>query len=119
LTLIESNQKKATFLREIARALTLTDIDIRNVRSESLAQKFDVVTLRAVERFESALPTAARLISTGRLALLIGSAQVSYARSALPAMAWSDPHRVPSSRSRVLLIGESSSTTQRIQEPEQ
>src|SRR5580693_2378362 len=28
LTLIESNQKKATFLREIARKLTLTDINV-------------------------------------------------------------------------------------------
>src|SRR5246127_1193708 len=37
LTLIESNQKKATFLREIARALTLTDINIQNARAETLA----------------------------------------------------------------------------------
>ncbi len=116
LTLIESNQKKATFLREVARALTLTDIDIQNVRAESLTQRFDVVTLRAVERFESALPTAARLISTGRLALLIGSAQLSHARSALPAMVWSDPHPVPASRSRVVLIGEAAQSKH---EPEQ
>ena len=36
LTLIESNHKKATFLREVARALTLTDVDIQNARAESL-----------------------------------------------------------------------------------
>ena len=36
LTLIESNQKKATFLREVARALTLTDINIQTVCAETL-----------------------------------------------------------------------------------
>src|SRR5579871_3676582 len=36
VTLIESNNKKATFLRELARTLTLTNIDIQNSRAESL-----------------------------------------------------------------------------------
>ena len=36
LTLIEANHKKATFLHEICRALTLTNVDIQNVRAESL-----------------------------------------------------------------------------------
>ncbi len=63
LTLIESNHKKATFLREVIRALTLTDVNIQNARAESLPPaSFDVVTLRAVERFESVLPIAAALV---------------------------------------------------------
>ena len=37
LTLIESNHKKATFLREVTRALTLTDVNIQNARAETLA----------------------------------------------------------------------------------
>src|ERR1700758_3441051 len=62
LTLIESNHKKATFLREVTRALTLMNVNITNTRAESLADiKFEVVTLRAVERFESILPVAASL----------------------------------------------------------
>src|SRR5215471_15392056 len=75
LTLIESNHKKATFLREVARALTLTDINIKNARAESLTSKrFDVVTLRAVEHFEETLPIAANVLNpNGRLSLLIGS----------------------------------------------
>jgi len=108
LTLIESNHKKATFLREVARALTLTDINIQTARAETLSaeKKFDVVTLRAVERFESIVPTAASLVApAGRLALLIGSAQLSQARSMLPAITWSDPIPIPNSRSRILLIG--------------
>jgi 16S rRNA (guanine527-N7)-methyltransferase len=111
LTLIESNHKKAAFLREIARSLTLTDIDIQNTRAETLEPAaFDVVTLRAVERFEGALPTAARLLKPqGGLALLIGSAQISQACSLLPDHDFSDPLPIPLSTSRVLLMSKPSS----------
>jgi 16S rRNA (guanine(527)-N(7))-methyltransferase RsmG len=107
LTLIESNHKKAAFLREVARALTLTDINIQNARAETLAgAAFDTVTLRAVERFEAILPTAASLVSpSGRLAFLIGAAQQDQSRSALPHLSWSAPAPIPNSRSRILLIG--------------
>jgi len=80
LTLVESNQKKATFLREVVRSLTLTDIDIQNVRAEKVAPRpgFDVVILRAVERFAEALPKAGSLVAaSGRIGLLIGSAQLA------------------------------------------
>jgi 16S rRNA (guanine(527)-N(7))-methyltransferase RsmG len=109
LTLIESNHKKAAFLREITRALTLTDVDIQNTRAESLsAAAFDVVTLRAVERFEAILPTAAALVApAGRLALLIGSSQQNQARAALINFTWSSPVPIPGSRSRVMLIATS------------
>jgi 16S rRNA (guanine527-N7)-methyltransferase len=109
LTLIESNQKKTTFLSEITRALTLTDVYIQNVRAQTLPPAtFDVVTLRAVEDFPSILPVAAALLApAGRLALLIGSPQVAAARSALPVLAWTPPIPIPHSRSRNLLIGTS------------
>jgi 16S rRNA (guanine527-N7)-methyltransferase len=107
LTLIESNHKKAAFLREVARALTLTDVDIQNVRAESLPPAtFGLVTLRAVERFASILPTAASLIApAGRLALLVGAAQQDEAHTTLPHLTWLAPTAIPNSRSRVLLVG--------------
>lgn len=107
VTLIESNHKKATFLREAVRALTLTDVDIQIARAESLPPaSFDVVTLRAVERFKAALPTAAALVKpAGRLALLIGSSQEDLAHSILPSYVFSPPVPIPQSASRVLLIG--------------
>jgi 16S rRNA (guanine527-N7)-methyltransferase len=113
LTLIESNHKKATFLREVTRALTLTDINIQRARAESLtAQSFDVVTLRAVERFETILPVAANLLRpAGRLALLIGSAQEPQARLTLPTLPWSSPIPIPNSRSRILLLSQSPTPT--------
>jgi 16S rRNA (guanine527-N7)-methyltransferase len=104
LTLIESNHKKAAFLREVARALTLTDVDIQNTRAESVSGAFDVVTLRAVEHFAAILPTAAALVApSGRLALLISAAQQAQAREALPHLSWSTPTPIPHSRSRILL----------------
>lgn len=113
LTLVESNHKKAAFLREIARALTLTDINILAARAESvIASAFDTVTLRAVERFESILPIAARLVApAGRLALLIGSAQLARAHTILKKVngfsADADTTRpIPLSNSRMLLVAE-------------
>ena len=107
LTLIESNHKKAAFLREVTRALTLTNVNIQTVRAESLHAIFNVVTLRAVERFETILPTAASLVSPGgRLALLIGSEQVSQAGTLLPSLHWRSPVPIPLSQSRIVAIGD-------------
>jgi 16S rRNA (guanine527-N7)-methyltransferase len=106
LTLIESNQKKSTFLREVARALTLTDINIQTARAETLPRaSFDVVTLRAVERLTDVLTIAAALLApSGCLTLLIASSQLDLVHSTLPALTWQPPIPVPESRSRLLLI---------------
>jgi 16S rRNA (guanine527-N7)-methyltransferase len=108
LTLIESNHKKAIFLREVVRSLTLTDVDIKNARAENIAptQTFDIVTLRAVERFTDALPIAARLLApTARLTLLIAAPQLEATRSVLPTLTWTQPIPIPQSHSRLLLVG--------------
>jgi 16S rRNA G527 N7-methylase RsmG len=109
LTLIESNHKKATFLREVTRSLTLTDIDVFNGRAEDLSRaqaRFDIVTLRAVEHFEDALQiSAALLVPGGRLALLIGSSQHDAAATILPSLSWGPARPIPLSRSRSVLIG--------------
>jgi 16S rRNA (guanine527-N7)-methyltransferase len=106
LTLIESNHKKVVFLREVTRALTLTNVNIQNVRAESVTRTFSIVTLRAVGHFEAILPTAGALVApSGRLALLISAAQQEVARSALRHFKWSSPAPVPQSRSRILLVG--------------
>jgi 16S rRNA (guanine527-N7)-methyltransferase len=110
LTLIEPNHKKAVFLREVARALTLTDINILNARAETLpSATFDIVTLRAVERLPNVLPVAATLLApAGRLALLIASSQLDATRATLPQFFWKAPIPIPQSRSRLLLFSVSS-----------
>jgi 16S rRNA (guanine527-N7)-methyltransferase len=110
LTLIESQQKKATFLRETVRALTLTDINIFRGRLNAFAERnssgADLVTLRAVERFAQALPAAAKLLANnGRLALLIGSSQIELTQRSLTEFKWQPPLAVPLSYGRVLLVG--------------
>jgi 16S rRNA (guanine527-N7)-methyltransferase len=105
ITLIESNNKKVAFLREVIRALTLTDIDVSPGRAEDFpAASAAIVALRAVERFDQILPTAVRLlVPSGLLALLISESQLQTAR-AQPALAWSTPERIPLSKSRALVI---------------
>ena len=107
LTLIESNLKKATFLREVIRALKLANAEVFNGRAADFpAASADLVTLRAVERFEDALPGAARLLAPGgTLALLIGAPQARLATELLPGFIWQQPINLPLSRSRTLLMG--------------
>ena len=108
LTLIEANHKKVAFLREVGRALTLTNIDVFHGRVEDFPQHADLVTLRAVEHFAEILPVAGRLVTPGgRLALLIGSSQAEEAKQGIAGMSWGDPQPLPHSTGRVLLVGTS------------
>jgi 16S rRNA (guanine527-N7)-methyltransferase len=106
VTLIEANNKKATFLKEVIRTLTLTSINVFAGRAEQFTGDADLVTMRAVEKFEQALPAAARLVrKSGRLALLIGSSQATRARELVPGFKWESPLQIPHSRERVVLVG--------------
>ena len=118
ITLLESQNKKATFLKEVGRALTLTNVNVFAGRAEDYAAEAkrkssplsaDVVTLRAVEKFAQALPLAASLLApgaNGSLALLIGESQLASAKKALPEFSWRDPLPLPLSQSRILFIGQ-------------
>jgi len=110
LTMVESNHKKAAFLREVARALILTDVNVITDRAEVLAARPDsphteVVTLRAVERFETILPLVVTFLAPQAiLALLVGSAQIPHLAS-LTSLKWNPPIPIPQSHTRVLSIG--------------
>ncbi len=108
LTLIESQNKKATFLKEVIRWLKLERVTVFHGRAEAFAGKGDVVTLRAVEHFEQTLPIAESLVSSsdrGRLGLLIGTAQVETAKKTLKDFEWKGAVPIPLSSERVVLIG--------------
>lgn len=106
LTLLEANQKKAAFLREAARFLDLKNISVVAERAEQVNLKAELVTLRAVERFEQALPIAYRLLAEGgRLALLIGSSQLQSAKSFSSNMEWAEAIPMPNAGNRILLVG--------------
>ena len=106
VTLIESNQKKSTFLKELIYQLRLRNVKVFGGRAEKYSQSADLVMLRAVEKFGEALPLALKLVSPqGKIALLIGSAQIVLAKSLLPEVQWQKPLSIPSGHSRVLLAG--------------
>jgi 16S rRNA (guanine527-N7)-methyltransferase len=106
VALIESQQKKATFLREVVRALGLTGVEVRCTRAEQVTETFDLVTLRAVESFDAIVAVAARLVRPGgRLGLLIGEDQTDRARDVLPVVQWDKPVPIPNSLRRVVLVG--------------
>jgi 16S rRNA (guanine527-N7)-methyltransferase len=106
LTLIEANQRKAVFLREVVRALSLSGVIVVADRAENVTEQASSVILRAVERFENILSVARKLVApAGRIALLIGDSQIRTARSALADVQWEDPLSLPLSRGRSLLIG--------------
>jgi 16S rRNA (guanine527-N7)-methyltransferase len=105
VTLIESNQKKATFLRELIFLLELKNVKVFSDRAEHYGQSAGLVTMRAVEKFDQALPLALRLAEPGgQIALMIGSSQELEARK-LTQVEWSEPVAVPGGNSRVLLVG--------------
>lgn len=106
LTLIESRNKKATFLREVLRTLQLDQAQVFGGRAEDWDKRADVVTLRAVEKFETTLPVAARLVTAaGRLGLLIGAGQLETARKLLgERWTWDEPRAVPQSTERIVAI---------------
>lgn len=59
VTLAESQNKKATFLREVCRTLALPNVEVWAGRAEDLPRTFDTVALRAVDDMKSALAAAA------------------------------------------------------------
>jgi 16S rRNA (guanine527-N7)-methyltransferase len=106
LTLIESQNKKATFLRELIRVLALDGVTVFCGRAEQWKGTADVVTLRAVEQFERALPVAAGLVSErGWLCLLIGHAQLLEAqRITGDGWRWFEPLAVPGSSAKIIAL---------------
>jgi len=105
VTLIESNTKKAVFLNEVISMLKLKNVVVLRQRGEDCSQTARLVTMRAVEDFQRALPTALRLVEAeGRIALMIGAGQVAVAKSIAPEVVWAEPVAVPESAARVLLV---------------
>jgi 16S rRNA (guanine527-N7)-methyltransferase len=106
VTLIESNAKKTAFLNEVICALGLKNVRVARQRGETYVGTADLVTMRAVEKFEKSLPLTLNLLRPGgRLALMISTAQVNSAVSSAAQLSWLDPTPIPSSHSRLLLVG--------------
>jgi 16S rRNA (guanine527-N7)-methyltransferase len=106
VTLIESNGKKSTFLREVISLLQLKNASVFTGRGEDYPGRAALVTMRAVERFERALRTALSLVEAeGTIGLMIGADQVAPATAMSEGLEWSQPVAIPGGHSRILLVG--------------
>jgi len=107
VTLAESQGKKAAFLSEAVRVLGIP-AKIHAQRAELLTVPFDCVTLRAVDRMELAVQTAAKLVCFGGwLAPMTTGAELARIQLAAgAAYIWSPAVSMPGGLDRVLALGE-------------
>lgn len=107
VTLAESQSKKASFLREAVRTLDLpTTVYAGRVEDMPQAQRFDVITLRAVDNMAAALAGASpRLAAAGTLAVLTTENQRAAVEQAATGILWAKSIAIPQSDQRILLLG--------------
>lgn len=106
VTLAESQGKKAAFLHETIRTLGIS-ATVHSGRAESLTQRFDCVTLRAVDRMLEAIRAATALLApAGWLGLMTTEGELIELRSAVAQkLTWSPTILLPGSESRILALG--------------
>lgn len=106
VTLIEANQKKSTFLKEVIFALQLKNVEVFTGRAEGYSGNGEAVTARAVEKFDETLPVAIGLaVPGGLVAAMIGTSQVGRAKALGKTVEWEEPVSIPESLGRVILVG--------------
>jgi 16S rRNA (guanine(527)-N(7))-methyltransferase RsmG len=105
ITLLESNQRKAVFLRESARSLSNVSVQAR--RAESTTTTYDWLVARGVDPKE-VLKNVPRLAP--RVGLMLGEDDFSAIRN-ISAIAWSEPVRLPWGDRRICVYGEVSRGT--------
>jgi 16S rRNA (guanine527-N7)-methyltransferase len=114
VTLAESQNKKAAFLREVLRTLDLPNAHVHAGRAETLATRFDIITLRAVDNMAAAIPAAIQLLAPtnpfAHLAILTTTTEISQIHSLAPQFQWSPPVPIPPGTNRILLLGQSQIT---------
>jgi 16S rRNA (guanine527-N7)-methyltransferase len=105
--LIESNAKKAAFLHEVLRELSLEKVRVYRGRSEEVseAERFDFVTARALGKHQESLEWAAKRLSLdGRAVLWVGSTGVEEIRG-ISGWEWGEPVQIPRTRGRFVAVG--------------
>lgn len=107
VTLAESQNKKAAYLREAIRVLEIS-AKVHSGRAEQLATTFDCVTLRAVDKMDRAVRSASRLVRPGGwLAFLTTTTGLPALKTAAgPSFSWTSAPLSPGSPSRLLALGQ-------------
>lgn len=100
ITLLESHQRKAVFLRESTRGLP--NISVLARRAESVSGRFDLLVSRGVDA-RDVLKSIPRLAS--KVGLMLGQDDFSVIQSAAD-IAWSVPVQLPWGDRRLCVFGE-------------
>ncbi|MGB8542556.1 MAG: 16S rRNA (guanine(527)-N(7))-methyltransferase RsmG [Candidatus Acidiferrales bacterium] len=111
LVLIESNIKKASFLSECVRELSLSGVKVTRSRFEDLDKKgpdfshFSFITARALGSYPDLIRWARQaLLPNGALALWLGQNDAAKFQEET-SFAWKSPIALPGSDRRVILVG--------------
>jgi 16S rRNA (guanine527-N7)-methyltransferase len=107
--LLEPNQKKASFLKEVVRQSNLSDVRVMTDRLEAAAVALEdqaqLVTMRAVAIDEAVLEQLTRLVvQGGRLALFLGDEDAQRLTHST-IVRWEGITTIPRSEKRVILLG--------------
>jgi len=112
--LIESNIKKATFLAEVIRELSLVDARVIVSRYQELGEEvapLDFVCSRALGDFQPFLEWAAEpRVAVDRVLLWIGARDLDELRR-IVTWDWQEPIPVPNSLRRLILVGKKRHST--------
>ena len=105
VTLAEAHGKKASFLREALRVLSLPG-QVYAGRVETMPEQnlFDAVTMRAVEKMESAVPVAVKRAK--QYLVLLTTGKSAAAPRSFTEMEWLEPILMPNSTQMILAIGQ-------------
>ncbi|MBT9331841.1 16S rRNA (guanine(527)-N(7))-methyltransferase RsmG [Paracidobacterium acidisoli] len=107
ITLAESQTKKAAFLKEVVRTLSLkAEVFAGRVESMTPGRIFDVVTLRAVDYMEAACRLAAERLSPSGALLIFATRQTEGSiQTALSSIYWQESISLPELERGILMIG--------------
>jgi 16S rRNA (guanine527-N7)-methyltransferase len=104
VTLAEAQERKASFLRETLRILAVPG-RVYAGRVETMPEQdmFDAVTMRAVEKMQSAIPIA--LKHAKRYLVLLTTEKSMSVAPGLTDLDWFDPIPLPNSSQMILALG--------------
>lgn len=105
--LIEPNGKKAAFLEEIRREMSLDNVIVHRGRAEKFQRphSFDFVTMRALGGYREWLDWSAdRLAAGGRVVLWLSARGIEDVRAA-PGWEWGNAAKIPDTKDRFVVVG--------------
>jgi 16S rRNA (guanine527-N7)-methyltransferase len=105
--LVESNGKKAAFLREVRRELRLVNITMCRGRAEEIpmTERFDFVAARALGDHLKWLNWSAERVAQGGKVVLWVNSDTAQDLGRSPGWKWMQPKKIPETKDRLVAVG--------------